>query len=242
MPPRQQLRAAGTPLTMWVNALLSKHPELVQGMHVVVFGSTSPAYETMVLAHGAASVTTVEYNKLSYAHAALSTWTVADAQAQLKVDATGAPGRRLLAGRFGLALSISSFDHDGLGRYGDPLAPDGDLLASDGVAAYLAPGGSYLLAVPVGPDAVAWNLHRRYGALRLPLLLSGWQLQDVAGWEPSRLHAAQPVTRSYEPVWLLRSSGAAQPLSLPGVLDGSVTPPSAPQRVPRRRRSGSEEL
>ena len=28
-----------------------------------------------------------------------------------------------------------SFDHDGLGRYGDPLCPDGDLLAMDNVRA-----------------------------------------------------------------------------------------------------------
>ncbi len=30
---------------------------------------------------------------------------------------------------FDMALSISSFDHDGLGRYGDPLDPVGDLKA-----------------------------------------------------------------------------------------------------------------
>ena len=33
------------------------------------------------------------------------------------------------SGGFDVALSISSFDHDGLGRYGDPLEPDNDLRA-----------------------------------------------------------------------------------------------------------------
>ena len=29
--------------------------------------------------------------------------------------------------KYDVCLSISSFDHDGLGRYGDPLDPSGDL-------------------------------------------------------------------------------------------------------------------
>ncbi len=39
----------------------------------------------------------------------------------------------LQAGSFDAAFSMSSFDHDGLGRYGDPLGPDSDLLAMDTV-------------------------------------------------------------------------------------------------------------
>ncbi len=34
-----------------------------------------------------------------------------------------------LSAAFDLVLSISSFEHDGLGRYGDPLNPDGDMTA-----------------------------------------------------------------------------------------------------------------
>ena len=30
---------------------------------------------------------------------------------------------------FDFCIAESSFDHDGLGRYGDPINPDGDLLA-----------------------------------------------------------------------------------------------------------------
>jgi hypothetical protein len=30
---------------------------------------------------------------------------------------------------FDLVLSMSSFEHDGLGRYGDPLNPNGDIMA-----------------------------------------------------------------------------------------------------------------
>jgi hypothetical protein len=65
-----------------------------------------------------------------------------------------------------VALSISSFDHDGLGRYGDPLGPDNDLRAMRAARCLLRRQGVLLLTLPVGPDAVVWNLHRRYGALR----------------------------------------------------------------------------
>ena len=43
-----------------------------------------------------------------------------------------------------------SFDHDGLGRYGDRLHPDGDLLAMQTVAAVLQDQGLLFLTVPVG--------------------------------------------------------------------------------------------
>jgi len=57
------------------------------------------------------------------------------------------------------------------GRYGDPLNPDADLQAMARVRSILKPGGLLLLTVPVGPDVLVFNLHRRYGPARLPLLL-----------------------------------------------------------------------
>lgn len=41
-------------------------------------------------------------------------------------------------------------------------------------------GGLLFLSVPVGPDVLAWNLLRRYGRVRLPLLLEGWALAGAA--------------------------------------------------------------
>ena len=65
-----------------------------------------------------------------------------------------------------MALSISSFDHDGLGRYGDPLDPVGDLKAMRLAQCILKDDGLLLVSVPVGQDVVAFNLHRRYGSVR----------------------------------------------------------------------------
>jgi hypothetical protein len=77
------------------------------------------------------------------------------------------------------AISYSSFEHDGLGRYGDPLSADGDLRAMKEAHKFLAKNGILFLGVPLGQDCIVWNCHRIYGKHRLPLLLKGWQLLDI---------------------------------------------------------------
>ena len=67
-------------------------------------------------------------------------------------------------------------EHVGLGRYGDPIDPRGDLKAIAELGRVLAPGGTLLFVVPVGRPKIAFNAHRIYayrqvresfGALRL---------------------------------------------------------------------------
>lgn len=53
-------------------------------------------------------------------------------------------------------------EHIGLGRYGDRLDPDGDLKAMRELQRILEPGGSLLLAVPVGQPRICYNAHRVY--------------------------------------------------------------------------------
>lgn len=51
---------------------------------------------------------------------------------------------------------------------------------------------------------MVWNLHRRYGNLRLPLLLEGWEEVEVVGWSEELLTEPAPSTLQYEPVFVLR--------------------------------------
>lgn len=53
-------------------------------------------------------------------------------------------------------------EHIGLGRYGDPLDPDGDLKAIKELVRVLAPGGDLLVASPVGRPRIEFNAHRVY--------------------------------------------------------------------------------
>lgn len=76
------------------------------------------------------------------------------------------------------------------GRYGDPLNPDADLEAMARVRSILKPGGLLLLTVPVGPDVLVFNLHRRYGPARLPLLL-GLHSTELSLLSPTLLAGAE---------------------------------------------------
>jgi hypothetical protein len=53
-------------------------------------------------------------------------------------------------------------EHVGLGRYGDPLDPDGDLKAMAELNRVLAQSGSLLFVVPVGKSKIMFNAHRIY--------------------------------------------------------------------------------
>lgn len=65
--------------------------------------------------------------------------------------------------------------------------------------------GLLFLQVPVGPDAVAWNLHRRYGRIRLPLMHEGYDIEYATPprWKFLTQEAA-PITKPREPVFVLR--------------------------------------
>jgi SAM-dependent methyltransferase len=53
-------------------------------------------------------------------------------------------------------------EHIGLGRYGDRLDPNGDVVAMRELQRVLSPGGSLLLVVPIGRPLVRFNAHRIY--------------------------------------------------------------------------------
>lgn len=159
-----------------VYAAMYLHQHLIKDRRVCVFGSMEPWVEAALIALGAEHVLVVEYNRLTYNHTKITT---VSAPYITDLD-TGlySPGSEYAAS-FHLAVSISSFDHDGLGRYSDPLHATGDLRAMRRVKRLLTAEGRLILTVPLGPDVVVWNLHRRYGVLRLPLLLEGWVVEDT---------------------------------------------------------------
>jgi SAM-dependent methyltransferase len=51
-------------------------------------------------------------------------------------------------------------EHIGLGRYGDPLDPDGTAKAALELQRVLAPGGALYFSLPVGERRTAFNAHR----------------------------------------------------------------------------------
>jgi SAM-dependent methyltransferase len=88
----------------------------------------------------------------------------------------------LPAASMDLIINCSAIEHVGLARYGDAGNPDGDLAAMERLRRLLKPGGMMLLTIPVGQDATVAPLHRIYGPNRLPLLLSGFQVEAREYW------------------------------------------------------------
>ncbi|WP_052360328.1 DUF268 domain-containing protein [Solidesulfovibrio alcoholivorans] len=170
----------------WLRQALQAYP--VAGHEVLVFGSVQPWYEAMALTHGAASVAVLDYQPCLVDHP--------------QVHWLGYPELERQPRTWQAALSISSFEHDGLGRYGDPLDPDGDLKAMARAATLLAPGGLLYLSVPVGRDTVMWNAHRIYGRVRLPRLLAPFSFVAAFGFDAARQDVVHPSV--YQPVFVLR--------------------------------------
>lgn len=72
-------------------------------------------------------------------------------------------------------------EHVGLGRYGDPLDPDGDLKAIAVLKRVLAIDGNLLFVVPVGgTPRIMFNAHRIYSYAQVAEYFSDLELMEFA--------------------------------------------------------------
>lgn len=65
-----------------------------------------------------------------------------------------------LVGSFDSLSCLHTLEHFGLGRYGDPIDPQGYIAGLRNMARLVAEGGTFYLAVPVGRERVEFNAHR----------------------------------------------------------------------------------
>jgi hypothetical protein len=72
-------------------------------------------------------------------------------------------------------------EHVGLGRYGDPLDPDGTRKAAFELKRVVAPGGSLFFALPVGKPRLCFNAHRIHAAETICDYFSGLDLVEFSG-------------------------------------------------------------
>lgn len=71
-------------------------------------------------------------------------------------------------------------EHIGLGRYGDPLDPQGDIKAIKELVRVIKPGGHLLVAVPVGKARICFNAHRIYGNEQFISYFTGMDLVEMS--------------------------------------------------------------
>jgi hypothetical protein len=169
---------------------LSKYP--IQDKTVAIIGSATPWYEAVCLAHGGIP-TTIEYNRITTDDERLNMLTVEEYNEKpIQFDAV---------------FSISSYEHDGLGRYGDPIDPIADLKSMAQVREQmLKKGGLLYLAVPIGKDALYWNGGRIYGRNRWFKLTDGFEM--IYAPNPlfdEELDLDRPHDKYYQPAVILQS-------------------------------------
>ena len=83
-------------------------------------------------------------------------------------------------GSIGSLSCMHVVEHVGLGRYGDPLDPDGDLGAMGELKRVLAPGGDLLFVAPVGRPRIVFNAHRVYSYEHIVEPFGGLELREFA--------------------------------------------------------------
>ena len=164
---------------------------------VACVGSRKPWIESVLL-NLQNDVTTVEYNPPACSDSRISIATF---------DAFSDPG---WTPTFDAIVSFSSLEHFGLGRYGDPLSPFGDVKAMGVIKRRLQPSGVLVVGFPCGPDTLVWNAHRIYGRLRYPLVTTGYRELEWQGTPKEELFETVLDTnrpRAYQPVITLRPTG-----------------------------------
>ena len=122
----------------------------------LVLGSISPWIECLMLHFNAESVTTIDYipPECNYK---INTLSVNNYRKDMKYD---------------VIISYSSLEHDGLGRYGDPINPNGDIDACIEAYTMLNEGGYFICGIPIGEGCIEGNCHRIYNKKRVDKLFS----------------------------------------------------------------------
>ena len=171
---------------------LKKYLYGIKGKHVAIVGTQDPWAEAIVLNLGAEKVTTIEYRDLYIEHSRVSVVTPFQ-HASRFLNRT--------AESFDAVVSYSSIEHTGLGRYGDPLMPYGDIEAVAQIWCALKPRGYLFLAVPMNGNRteciLQWNAHRLYSYLRMQHLTANFKVLEeidlLDGRWPNTLYVLQKL-------------------------------------------------
>lgn len=75
---------------------------------------------------------------------------------------------------------MHTVEHIGLGRYGDPIDPDGDIKAIKELSRVLAKDGNLLFVVPIGKPRIQFNAHRIYSYDQIVKLFPDLTLKEFS--------------------------------------------------------------
>lgn len=175
-----------------VNLLTSFEDYNIKNKNVAVIGSETPWIEAILL-NMSNKVTTIDYNVPFFNSENI----------QLKCyDYFNHFEKNIET--YDAIITFSSIEHSGLGRYGDPLDPNGDIKVMNNIYNNLTDNGLVIWGAPVGKDAVVWNAHRIYGPIRLPLIFNNFKEEKWYGQTKENLFIYTAPLQYYQPVTVLR--------------------------------------
>jgi hypothetical protein len=154
--------------------LFAKYNQFVRDKTCVVIGTQKPWIEALAVMNGASEITTLDYILKTYEHPKMYWKLVNDFLDEILESKQFE--------QFDFSASYSSIEHSGLGRYGDPLSPFGDLEAVRQAHCILKRGGVFFLGLPWGRKSesyIEYNAHRMYGHKRMELLLRDWKVLEI---------------------------------------------------------------
>ena len=137
---------------------------------MVIIGTQIPWIEAISYYLSASKITTLDYTRKKYAdeYSSKLEWIHVNDYLDYLLNNN-------LIELFDNSASFSSIEHSGLGRYGDPLSPNGDIEAVKQVHCLLKPNGLFFLGLPSSTDNssyIEFNAHRIYGYKRLNKLFN----------------------------------------------------------------------
>ena len=153
-------------------------PDSVRGATTAVFSAITPWTESTLHHFGARQIVCVDYNvPMVEGGVPILPRSFAELYASNEIV------------QFDSIASFSGVEHDGNGRYGDPLNPTGDLSALKEMWHFLKPNGILFLGVPLDAgDRNVFPWHRLYGPGRLARLIAPYRLLAYA-WDGKVYHA-----------------------------------------------------
>ena len=156
-----------------VSKTLKDYLERTTNKNAFVVGTRRPWLESIILNNRVKHVTTLEYGKITLRHPKVTVYNPYTFTEKYLDGVTEL---------FDFGASYSSIEHSGLGRYGDPINPYGDLEAMAQIWCLTKPGGLFFLAVPTstgGKSFILWNAHRMYGYSCLQHLTANWNVLEI---------------------------------------------------------------
>ena len=152
--------------------LFKSYGQLIDSRSMLVMSSVSLWAEALAYELGASQITTLAFTHKMW-HDSKLVWFYLNDYLDIMV-------KKRAIEQFDNAVSYALIEHSGLGRFGEPLSPEGDLKSMKQLHCMLKPEGLLFLG-PVEmtnkeKSELHFNAKRVYGQNRMQRLLSGWQI------------------------------------------------------------------